>query len=104
MLAILTFQHRHWQIVNRSPACWQFTSIMTVSDVLIGISTSTVPAFPVNFSCLPVCLSWLAFLPPQFGSDLGFQTVCGYDANPFSCRSLHLALDFLQDRFPFLIL
>jgi hypothetical protein len=104
MLAMLTFQHGHLQVLNGSPACLQFTPIMTVSYELVGITTSTVPTFPVNFSCLAVCLPWLAFLSPQFGCDLGLHHLGGYASNRLLGRSLHVGLDVLQDRFLFLIL
>ena len=75
MLALLTFEHGHLQVLNGSPACLQFTLIMAISDELVGITAFTGAAFPVNFSYLALCLPWLAFLSPQFGCDLSFQTV-----------------------------
>jgi hypothetical protein len=104
MLALLTFQHRHGQVFNDSPACLQFTPIMTVPDELIGIRTSTVPAFPVHFSGLPVCLPWLAFLSSQLGCHLGFHHLGDYASNCLLGRFLHVGLDLLQDRLAFFLL
>jgi hypothetical protein len=104
MLAALTFQHRHVQVLNDSPACLQFTPIMAISDELVGITAPTLPAFPVDCSFLALCFPWLAFLSPQFGCDLGFHHFCDYVSNCLLGYSLHVALDVLQDRFPFFLL
>jgi hypothetical protein len=104
MLAALTFQHRHRQALNRSPACLQFTPIMAISDELVGITASTMPTFPVDCSLLALCLSWLAFLSPQFGCDLSFHHLGHHTSNCLLRRFLHMALDLLQDRFLLLIL
>src|SRR5437660_3641134 len=71
MLAVLTFQHRHVQILNDSPACLQLTTIMTIPDELVGITALTMLAFPVDGSLLH--LPRLAFLPPQFRRHLCFH-------------------------------
>src|SRR5437660_4744975 len=47
MLAALTFQHRHRQVLNESPACLQFAPIMAIPDELVGIVAPTLPTFPV---------------------------------------------------------
>src|SRR5437899_5464422 len=97
MLAALTFEHRHLQILNRSPTCLQFTSIMTVSYELIGITTSTVPASPVNGSGLAVCHPWLTFLSSQFDCDLLFHHLSDHASNCLLGYFLHVTLDLVQD-------
>jgi len=73
---------------------------MTVSYETMGISTPTVLASPVNFSGLAVCLPWRAFLSPQFGCHyLGDHL-----SNCLLCYLVHVALDLLQDHFPFFLL
>src|SRR5215472_17069192 len=101
MFAMMAFQHRDLQVLNDSPACLQFTSIMAVSYKTIGISTSTVLASPVNFSSLTVCLPWLAFLSPQFGCHFRFHYLRDHFSNCLLGHLLHVALDLLQDRFSF---
>src|SRR5882762_907396 len=104
MLALLTFQHRHGQVFNDSPACLQFTPIMTVPDELIGIPTSTVPTFPVNGSLLALELPWLAFLSSQLGCHLHFHHLGDYASNCLLGRFLHVGLDLLQDHLAFFLL
>src|SRR6266705_1147394 len=70
MLALLTFQHGHLQVLNGTPTCLQITPIMAVSGELIGIIAFTGAAFPVYFLYLALCLPRLAFLSPQFRCDL----------------------------------
>jgi hypothetical protein len=99
MLAVLTFQHRHVQILNDSPACLQLTPIMAIPDELVGITAPTMLAFPVDGSLL--ALPWLAFLSPEFRRHLGFHYLGDYLSNGLLGHVLHMALDLLQDRFPF---
>jgi len=104
MLAALTFQHRYVQVLNDSPACLQFTPIMAIPDELIGITAPTLPTFPVDGSLLALELPWLAFLSPKFRRHFCFYYFGDHFSNCLLRYLLHVALDLLQDRFPFLIL
>jgi hypothetical protein len=103
MLARLPFQHRHAARSRMVPQpVWISRTILSITNELVCIVASTVPAFPVNFSCLAVCRSWLAFLSSQFSSHLGFHYLGDHASNCLLCHFLHVRLDLLQDRFPFL--
>src|SRR5205807_3567261 len=104
MLAALTFQHRHRQVLNESPACLQFAPIMAIPDELVGIVAPTLPTFPVDSSLLALGLPWLALLSPEFHCHLRFHHLGDHLSNCLLGHFLHVALDLLQDRFPFLIL
>src|SRR6266481_3024477 len=62
MLTFLTFQHGDLQLLDLSPACLQFTSIVAVPCEIIRISASTVFTLPMNFSWLIAYLTRCPFL------------------------------------------
>src|SRR5256884_3974164 len=104
MLTALTFQHGHMQVFNDSPACLQLTPIMAIPDELVGITAPTMLAFPVDGSLLALGLPWLAFLSSQLGCHLRFHHLSHHLSNCLLSHFLHVALDLLQDRFPFFLL
>jgi hypothetical protein len=77
---------------------------MAIPDELIGITAPTLPTFPVDGSLLALELPWLAFLSPKFRRHLCFYYFGDHFPNCLLSHFLHVALDLLQDRFPFLIL
>jgi glycosyltransferase involved in cell wall biosynthesis len=97
MTTLLTFQHRHAQILNAAPARLQAASIMPIAREVLSIPTATMPTSPINRSRLSADMSYLSLLASQFGAHLCFQEhfYHGFD-RPAGC-GFGLLVDFFQN-------
>jgi hypothetical protein len=72
MTAALAFQHRHRQILDRSPTRLQAASIVPIAQHSLLVSTATMATLPVNLAWLAAHATDHAFLSSQFGAHFRF--------------------------------
>jgi hypothetical protein len=97
MATLLTFQHRHPQILNAAPARLQAASIMPIAREVLRIRTATLPTYPINHSWLFADMTYRSRLSSQLGAHLCFQEhfYHGFDRRA-SC-GFGLLVDFFQN-------
>src|SRR5438105_2943527 len=97
MAALLTFQHRHPQVMDAAPARLQAAPIMPIPRELLRISTATLPTHPVDFPRLSADVAHRSLLASQFGSHLCFQQRFYQRFDRCAGCTFGLLVDFFQD-------
>src|SRR5260370_31751049 len=93
MMTFLTFQHGYLQLLDLSPACLQFTSIVAIPYEIIRIIASAVCTLPMNFSWLLAYLTQCPFLSSYLDCDFSIQTCHQYFSVRYYCCGLHSLLN-----------
>ena len=100
MATLLTFQHRHSQMLDAAPARLQAALIMPIAREVLRIRAAALPTHPVDFPRLPADVTHCSRLSSQLGAHLGFQH-CFYYGFHCRCGCLFGSLvDFFQDGLP----
>src|SRR5260370_13832247 len=81
MLTLLAFQHRHLQVFQMTPACFQIPAVMPIAGKLIGILTSAVSTLPINGTLCAAHLTRGPLCSSQLDCHLGFQELPQHGSN-----------------------
>src|SRR5260221_10593971 len=65
--ALLALQHRNLQVLQLTPPRFQVPTVMPITGELVGITTATRPALPINGARVPTHTSRFAFSSAQLG-------------------------------------
>jgi hypothetical protein len=102
--ALLAFQHRDLQVLQLTPPRFQVPTVMPITGELVGITTATRPALPINAARLPTYPSRFAFPSTQLGGQFFFQKGAQDGLDGPQSGGFGLGLHLLKDAFPFLCL
>jgi hypothetical protein len=100
MAALLTFQHRHAQLLDAAPARLQAAPIMPIAREMLRIRAATLPTHSVDFPRLPADVARCSRLSSQLGGHLGFQHRFDYCFDHRCGCPFGSLIDFFQDGLP----
>src|SRR5947209_8394030 len=104
MATLLTFQHRHSQMLDAAPARLQAALIMPIAGEVLRICATALSTHPVDFPPLSADVTYCSFLPSQLGGYLGFQHRFDHGFDRRCGCPLGLLVDFFSAGLPLVCL